>query len=59
MGNDLHLQLSSPGIGAGIDPSSLTNNPALISDMRSYIYSDITGNPRPQGGPFDLGAYQH
>jgi hypothetical protein len=59
MGNDLHLQLSSPGIGAGIDPSSLTSNSALIWDMRSYIYSDITGNPRPQGGPFDLGAYQH
>jgi hypothetical protein len=58
LGNGLHLQSSSPGIGAGIDPASLVGgNSALKYDMSTYIYSDIMGNSRPHGGPFNLGAY--
>jgi hypothetical protein len=58
LGNGLHLQPNSLGIGVGIDPSSLAGgNAALKSDLSTYIYSDIMGNPRPHGGPFNLGAY--
>jgi hypothetical protein len=32
---------------------------AIVSDLKEYIYTDIDGNPRPQGGGSDLGAYQH
>jgi hypothetical protein len=60
LGNGLTLQPSSPAIGKGIDPSTLSGLPsALASDLKKYIYTDINGNPRPLGGGSDLGAYQH
>jgi hypothetical protein len=59
LGNGLDLQSSSPAIGAGIDPLSLSGiNSDLKSDISACIYTDINGNPRPKGGPFTLGAYQ-
>jgi len=30
-----------------------------VTDLKKYIYTDIKGNPRPQGSGSDLGAYQH
>ena len=51
---------TSPAIGAGIDPTTLPNLPAeIVNDLRTYVYTDINGKARPQGGSFDLGAYQH
>jgi hypothetical protein len=32
---------------------------AIVTDLKQYIYTDINGNLRPQGGGSDLGAYQH
>jgi len=59
LGNGLDLQSTSPAIGAGIDPLSLSGlNPDLQSDLSACIYTDINGNPRPKGGPFTIGAYQ-
>jgi hypothetical protein len=59
LGNGLNLQSDSPAIDAGIDPTSLAgSNTSLKSDMSTYIYTDINGNPRKPGGPFTLGAYQ-
>src|SRR3984893_971274 len=58
LGNGLALLPLSPAKGKGIDPSTLPNMPpAIVTDLRKYIYSDINGKPRPQGS-FDLGAYQ-
>jgi len=58
-GSDYYLQAGSPAIGAGIDPTTITGIPAQVaSDMALYVYTDILGNSRPVGGPFDLGAYQ-
>jgi len=57
---DLTLQSGSPAFGQGIDPSTLSGLPsAIVSDLKNYIYTDINGKPRPQGGGSDLGAYQH
>jgi hypothetical protein len=56
----LELEPGSPGVGWGIDPTLLSSeSPVLTSDLKKYVYSDITGKARPYGGPFDLGAYQH
>jgi hypothetical protein len=41
---DFHLQAGSPAIGAGVATPATT---------------DFDGNPRPQGAPPDIGAYQH
>ena len=50
----------SPAYNRGIDPSTLSGLPAnIVSDLKKYIYTDITGKARPQGGGADLGAYQH
>jgi hypothetical protein len=57
LGNALDLQSNSPAIGAGIDPTTLTSDSNLKSDMSSHIYTDMNGNTRPVGGPFTLGAY--
>jgi hypothetical protein len=32
---------------------------AIVSDLKKYIYTDLNGKARPQGGGVDLGAYQH
>jgi hypothetical protein len=50
----------SPAYNKGIDPSTLSGVPAaILTDLKTYIYTDINGKPRPQGGGSDLGAYQH
>ncbi|PYU64539.1 MAG: hypothetical protein DMG49_26405, partial [Acidobacteria bacterium] len=60
LGNGLTLLPLSPAYNRGIDPSTLSGLPAaIVSDLKKYIYTDINGNPRPQGGGGDLGAYQH
>jgi len=49
-----------PGLQSGIDPSTLPGVPAnIVTDLKKYIYTDINGKARPQGGGSDLGAYQH
>jgi hypothetical protein len=59
LGKDLNLQSDSRAIDAGIDPTSLAgSNTSLKSDMSTYIYTDINGNPRTPGSRFTLGAYQ-
>ncbi|PYX86541.1 MAG: hypothetical protein DMG70_00465 [Acidobacteria bacterium] len=60
LGNGLTLLPLSLAYNRGIDPSTLSGLPAaIVSDLKKYIYTDINGNPRPQGGGGDLGAYQH
>jgi len=60
LGNGLTLLPLSPAYNRGIDPSTLPGVPAsIVSDLKKYIYTDINGKPRPQGGGSDLGAYQH
>jgi hypothetical protein len=60
LGNALSLLPLSPAYNRGIDPSTLSGLPAaIVSDLKKYIYTDINGKPRPQGGGVDLGAYQH
>src|SRR5437016_604284 len=60
LGPGLTVLTTSPAIGAGIDPTTLPNLPAeIVNDLRTYVYTDINGKARPQGGSFDLGAYQH
>lgn len=59
LGNALTLSPSSPAIGSGIDPATLPKLPSpLVEDLKKSIYSDIKGDRRRPGGPFDLGAYQ-
>jgi hypothetical protein len=58
-GNGLALLPSSPAIGKGIDPAGVPKLPKnIVTDLKKYVYTDIDGNKRPPGGPFDLGAYQ-
>ena len=61
LGSGLTLTpLLSPALGRGIDPSTLSGLPAnIVSDLKLYIYTDINGKARPQGGGSDLGAFQH
>ncbi len=61
LGSGLTLTpLLSPALGKGIDPSTVPGAPAnIVSDLKLYIYTDINGKARPQGGGSDLGAYQH
>lgn len=60
LGNGLTLLPLSPAIGKGIDPSALSGlPPEVVTDLKKYIYTDINGKTRPQGGGSDLGAYQH
>jgi hypothetical protein len=60
LGNGLTLQSTSPAYNRGIDPSQLSGVPPnIVADLKQYIYVDINGKPRPQGGGSDLGAYQH
>jgi hypothetical protein len=47
----LELLSLSPLRGKGIDPSTLPNLPAaIVVDLKKYVYTDINGKPRPQGG---------
>ena len=58
LGDGLKLLAASPARNKGVDPSAIPNlPPAIATDLKKYIYSDINGKARPQGG-FDLGAYQ-
>jgi hypothetical protein len=58
LGNGLTLLPLSPARSKGVDASTLSNLPAaIVTDLKKYIYTDINGKPRQQGG-FDLGAYQ-
>jgi Ig-like domain-containing protein len=60
LGTGLTLQATSPAYNRGIDPSTLSGLAAsIVSDLKKYIYTDINGKARPQGGGSDLGAYQH
>jgi hypothetical protein len=60
LGSGLTLLPLSPAYNRGIDPSTLSGLPsAIVTDLKKYIYTDINGHPRPQGGGSDLGAYQH
>ena len=45
-GGDFHLILGSPAIGKGTDLSA------------TGFATDISGNPRPQGDAWDIGAYE-
>jgi len=59
LGDGLALQAASPALHKGIDPAALPGLPEPIStDLKKYAYVDIRGNPRPQSGSSDLGAYQ-
>lgn len=53
---------ASPAVNVGVDPvAQLTAGGApaqVIADAALYVYSDITGEGRPQGVAFDLGAYE-
>ena len=58
LGDGLALQATSPAIHKGIDPSTIAGlAPAIASDLKRYVYSDIHGNSRAAGS-WDLGAYQ-
>jgi hypothetical protein len=55
----LSLRPGSPALAKGVDPSALPGLPKdIIADLKKYIYTDFAGKPRPEGGPFDLGAFQ-
>ena len=59
LGTALELQADSPAAAIGIDPTTLPGlNANIVSDLQTYIYTDINGIARPVGGPFSLGAYQ-
>ncbi len=60
LGTALTLLPLSPAYSRGIDPSTLSGlSSTIISDLKKYIYTDMNGKARPQGGSVDLGAYQH
>ena len=60
LGTGLTLLATSPAYNRGIDPSTLPGlSSSILSDLKQYIYTDINGQARPQGGGSDLGAYQH
>jgi len=59
LADGLALLPRSPALAKGIDPATLPGLPKQVAaDLKKHIYADFAGNPRPEGGPFDLGAYQ-
>ena len=54
MADDLHLQVTSPGINSG-DPAT---NPSFFVFEGQNIPLDLDGNQRVQGGKIDLGPYE-
>jgi hypothetical protein len=59
LGNDLRLQAGSTLVDAGIDPrtaSGLTANQR--ADMAPYVTRDVSGQARPLGATWDVGAYE-
>jgi hypothetical protein len=60
LGDRLTLLPVSPAYNRGIDPSTVPGlSGSIVADLKKYIYTDIKGKARPQGGGVDLGAYQH
>lgn len=53
------LESSSPAYNQGIDPSTLTTDPNMKSDLQTWIYKDINGKGRTVGSNWDLGALAH
>jgi hypothetical protein len=54
-----YLQASSPVVALAIDPANVAGlSAAIAADLRTYVYQDIGGVSRPQGGGYALGAYQ-
>ncbi|MCU1242686.1 MAG: hypothetical protein JWO71_3412 [Candidatus Acidoferrum typicum] len=59
LGDGLKLLRSSPALHKGIDPATVPNlSETIITDLKKYVYLDIEGRSRPEGGSPDLGAYQ-
>jgi hypothetical protein len=59
LGNGLEVLAGSPAYNQGVDPAAISGQSSVIViDLKKYIYTDINGKARPQGGA-DLGAYQH
>ena len=52
------LASTSPAYNQGIDPSTLTTDPNMKSDLQTWN-KDINGKPRTVGSNWDLGAIAH
>ena len=57
---DFTLQAGSPARDAGVDPSTVANNPYSIFQSRygRSIAYDLTGTARPQNSRWDIGAFE-
>lgn len=53
------LASTSPAYNQGIDPSTLTTDSNMQSDLQTWIYYDINGKTRNVGVNWDLGAVAH
>jgi Secretion system C-terminal sorting domain len=66
-GNDVRLAAGSPGINSATTPSYvatfsnsfLAHYTALGSAEQANIAFDLTGRSRPQGGSWDIGAFEY
>src|SRR6266566_2407069 len=58
LADGLALLPRSPALAKGNDSATLPGLPKEVAaDLKKHIYADFAGNSRPEGGPFDLGAY--